>query len=150
MATVTSAVGKLLDALVDALMARPGLVGVQVTSGWVGGDTDARETIQLTGARSDQRWGALGNRRREEDISVEGVVFVVSPGKGESAIRAARNRALGLLAEIEDALRTDPTVALAVKAAQLSSVQLDQGATTAGRWCQIDIVIDATADLRSA
>ena len=91
---------------------------VQVASGYLGDDSDRHETIQLIGATSaSQRWGALGNRRREEEYTLAGVVYVLEAGKSEPAIKDVRDRAFELLAEIEDFLRLDPTIGNTVKVA---------------------------------
>lgn len=149
MATVTSIAHTYMVALADALTARPGLDGVQVATGWLGGDS-ARESIQFTAVRGTQQWGMLSNRRRNEEFVIEATIWAVEPGKGEDVIRTVRARALALLAEIEDELRVDPTVGNVAQVSQVTFYNLDQGATTAGRGCQIEFEITVNKDLRSS
>lgn len=150
MATVTSVAHAFMVALADTLALRANLAGVQIATGWLGGDSDARESIQLTAVRAEQRWGMVGNRRRDEEFTVEGTIWVTRAGKNEPVIREARERAFALLAEIEDCLRVDPTVGNIAKGSQVSAYDLDQGATTDGRWCQVELEILVNKDLRSS
>lgn len=150
MATVTSVVDAFMVALADKLALRANLAGVQIATGWLGGDSAAMESIQLTAARAEQRWGMVGNRRRDEEFTVEATIWVTRAGKNETVIREVRARAFALLAEIEDCLRVDPTVDNTVRVAQVSTYDMDQGATTAGRWCQLDFEILVNRDLRSS
>lgn len=111
MATTTSKIAAVEDALVAALKLRPGLAGVQVDIGPLG-DENAREHIQIgvgvgASVSVQQEWGALGNRQRDESGVIHGEIYVKKPGAGASAIRAARDRAWELLAEVEEQLRDD-------------------------------------------
>ena len=104
MATVTSTIDAAMIAFVDGMLARANIIadGVQVSSGYLGGDTAAKESIQLTDVPSaEQKWGMLGNRRRDEEYTLNGLIWVVKAGKNEAVIREARARAFALLAEIE-------------------------------------------------
>lgn len=150
MATVTSIAHAYMVALADALALRTGLFGVQIATGWLGGDSAARESIQFTAVRGTQQWGMLSNRRRNEEFVIEAGIWVVEPGKGEDVIRTVRARALALLAEIEDELRVDPTVGNVAQVSQVTSYNLDQGGNTSGRWCQIEFEITVNKDLRSS
>lgn len=122
MATVTTKAALVEDAFIAQLKARPGLAGVQVEVGPLGNDTDAVEYIQTTGEpaplSSSQVWGAIGNRRKDETVSIRGEIFVEKPGAGAAVLREARDRALELLAEVEGQLRDDPHIdGLVVKSA---------------------------------
>lgn len=150
MATITSIADAYMVALADALALRTGLDGVQIATGWLGGDAAARESIQFTAVRGTQQWGMLSNRRRNEEFVIEATIWVVNPGKNEDVIRSARARAIALLAEIEDELRVDPTVGNVAQVSQVTAYDLDQGANTAGRWCQIEFEITVNKDLRSS
>lgn len=153
MATVTSTVHAAMNAFVDGMLLRSTIAGdkVQVTSGYMGADSDAKESIQLTQwTPATQSWSMLGNRRREEEYTLAGLVWVMRPGKNEDVIREVRERAFELLAEIEDFLRLDPTIDGTTKVSELSAYPGDQGATPDGRWCQIDFEILCKKDLRSS
>lgn len=150
MATVTSVVDAFMVALTDKLALRSGLEGVQVASAWLGGDAAADESIQLDGARAEQAWGALGNKRRDEEFTVDGMIWVRVAGKDEPIIRETRGRAFELLAEVEDCLRVDPGVNGTVKVCGVATYELEQGANTDGRWCQLNFEIRCEKDLRSS
>jgi hypothetical protein len=128
MATVTTKAGQVEDALVAQLQARVGLAGVQVDIGPLG-DSSARgewiqfgvgESAALSGA---QEWGSLGNKRKDERVSITGRVFVASSGTGTNRLRDARDRALELMAEVEEQLRDDPKIDGLVVQAALTSWQ---------------------------
>lgn len=75
---------------------------------------------------------------------------MLKAGKNETVIRLARARAFELLAEVEDFLRLDPTIASTTLVSELASYPLDQGANQEGRWAQIDFAIACKKDLRSS
>ena len=153
MATVTSSIPDAMDAFVDGMLLRANIISakVQVASGYLGGDSAAKESIQLTDVpAATQSWGMLGNRRRDEEYTINGLIWVVKAGKNETVIRSARDRAFALLAEIEDFLRLDPTIGSTTKVSELTAYPFDQGANAEGRWCQIDFSIACKKDLRSS
>src|SRR5690348_2486088 len=98
MATATK-IGAYLDALVASLAARSGLVGVSVTSGWIGPDGGLR-SIQFTDAHLDYDWSSSGRRRYRETAIITGFIWVEYPGAGEAAIKASRDSAEALLDEV--------------------------------------------------
>jgi len=153
MATITSTIHAAMNAFVDGMLARANIIsaGVQVASAYLGGDTARFESIQLTDAPdAQQSWGMLGNRRRDEEYTLHGVIWVFRAGKGEAVIRDVRARAFELLAEIEDFLRVDPSIGGTTKVSELSRYPLDQGANEEGRWAQIDFDVLCKKDLRSS
>lgn len=147
--TTTSVVHTWLNAFADVLSARAGLAGVLITTGYVS-DVGTRDAIQIGDSiDGEQKWGLLGNRRRDEEFRVGGVIWVKRPGQGETVIRDVRGRAFALLAEIETALRTDPAVSAVAKVSAVTRYECDQGATSDGRWCQIDFEVSTRKDLPS-
>lgn len=152
MTTTTSTIHAAMNAFVDGMLARANIVagGVQVTSGFLGQDQARHESIQLFEVRNaEQSWGMLGNRRRNEEYTIVGGIGVRRAGKNEDVIRAVRERAFELLAEIEDFLRVDPTIGNTTRVSELSRYPVQQGADSEGRWCQIDFEITCNKDLRS-
>lgn len=140
-----------MNAFVDGLASRAGLFGVQVSSGYLGADSDAYESIQLVDVSpANQQWSMIGNKRRDEEYTLQGIIWVVQAGKGETVIRAARDRVFALLAEIEDFLRVDPTIGSTTRVSELSAYPLEQGANDRGRWCQISFEVSCKKDLRSS
>lgn len=151
MATITSTIHAAMNAFVDGLALRGGLSGVQISSAPLGADSARFESIQLTDVPdADQKWGMLGNRRRDEHYTLNGLIWVFGAGKTETDIRTVRARAIELLAEIEDFLRTDPSIGGTTKVSELSRYPMEQGANAEGRWCQIDFEISCEKDLRSS
>lgn len=142
----TSAVPAFLDALRTRLLARPGLAGVQVATGPLAEDT-ALESIQVFRVDTDQVWAALGGRSREETGTMTGAIWIVAPGADEPAIKAARDRAYALLAELESDLRADPSVNGTVRVAQLASADLTQGLNDNGRVAQVTFTVNLEARL---
>lgn len=150
MATHTSTVPAVLDALKTLLDARAGLAGVTVTTA-PSGEPVPMESIQFFGTNGDQAWAALGNRRRRETYTIRGGIFIIKGGAGADVWDAARERAYALLAELEDAIRVSPTLDLADRVIiQLTRADLDQGAQDNGRWAALDIDLGVTAELVSS
>jgi len=153
MATVTSTIHAAMNAFADGMLARANIISakVQVSTGYLGGDSAAKESIQLTDVTpATQEWGLIGNRRRNEEYTLNGLIWVLKAGKNETVIRLARARAFELLAEVEDFLRLDPTIASTTLVSELASYPLDQGANQEGRWAQVDFAIACKKDLRSS
>jgi hypothetical protein len=153
MATVTSTIHAAMNAFGDGMLARANIISakVQVSTGYLGGDSAAKESIQLTDVTpATQEWGLIGNRRRNEEYTLNGLIWVLKAGKNETVIRLARARAFELLAEVEDFLRLDPTIASTTLVSELASYPLDQGANQEGRWAQVDFAIACKKDLRSS
>jgi hypothetical protein len=112
----TSRVPDVIDALVAAFKAAPGLAGVKVFDGppvtgsplkaavFVGydGDPDEQEGLAV---EFSQEWASIGQRARDEAFTVTCAVLAWS---GATAVRAVRERAFELLAAVEDALRAAP------------------------------------------
>lgn len=149
MATTTSTVPALLTALKAALDVRAGLAGVVVTTA-PSGEPLPYESIQWFGTNEDQSWAALGNRRRSETYTLRGGIFCQQRGGGDTVWDAVRTRAYAILAELEDELRTNPTLGLGSRVvAQLVSANLDQGAQDNGRWAALDLAVAVSAELVS-
>lgn len=140
----TSTASAFMAALVDALLLRPALEGMQITSAPMG-EYSALESIQLDDAVAPQEAAQLGNQRRREDYTVNGEIWIVKPGADEPVIREARDRAYAIAGEIERALRDDPAMGATVHVAQYAGADLAQGIHPDGRWAQLDFRIAVTA-----
>lgn len=152
MATTTSKLDAAINWLADTLADRAGLAGVQIATGWLGADTSGVETIQILDGLARQQWGGIGRLSREEELEIRLVIFVRKPGGADSVIRATRARAFALLAEIEDAIRaTAAAVSFGgiVRKAQVTDIELEQGANSADRWAQLNVTIEADKRLIS-
>ncbi|TXH55735.1 MAG: hypothetical protein E6Q97_08225 [Desulfurellales bacterium] len=152
MATTTSKLDAAINWLADTLAARAGLAGVQIATGWLGGDTSGRESIQILDGLANQSWGGIGRLSREEELELRLVIFVKRPGGNDSIIRTTRARAFELLAEIEDAIRaTAAAVSFGglLRKSQITQIELEQGANPNERWAQLNVTIEADKRLVS-
>lgn len=139
----TSSVHDFKCALADALMARAGLAGVQVLSAPEFQDI-RNESIQLHDAAGDQEWYAIGRMSREESYAVDGMVWALRPGAGETINRAVRGRAFDLFAEVEACLWADPTMGGVDRVAEIGHLDVAEGANPNGRVCRIDFTVKVT------
>lgn len=152
MAVTTSKVADIEDALITQLQAREGLEGVQVDIGPLGDQSARGEYIQLGvgiggGVSVQQVWGALGNRRRDETGTIRGEIYVERPGAGAAVIRAARDRAWELLAEVEAQLREDPKINNLARVAAMQASEETRGIGPGNRQSVIQFTIEYEATL---
>lgn len=128
-------------ALVALLQARAGLSGVQIGYGMPPGALQ-REHILLGPVDATQEYRALGTTRKFEDYTVSVFISVTREGVQQ---QQADERALALLAEVEAALRTDPTVSNTVLTAQVSRYRLEPLASESTREARITLEIETRA-----
>jgi hypothetical protein len=140
------------DALVDALQAREDLEGVQVDIGPLGDYTAKRESVQFFGCRAEEEWAALGNARRDETLTLKGMLFVDVPGGSvNQAVRTASARAWELRNIVAAQLRSDPKVGGTVYAAGIVRSEERRGLNPDGsRRSTIEFEIQARATLPRA
>lgn len=113
----TSRAPAFIDALVALFRAEPGLADAKVldgpelgadsafevvTVGWDGDDEGDGQAVEST-----QEWAGLGAHAKDEVLAVTCAAIAWS---GKSDIRPVRVRAYELLAAVEDALRSDPSL----------------------------------------
>lgn len=113
----TSRVPDLIDALVTALQASPGLSDVQVVDGplvtdsaaqeWVFVGYDGDEEGDFVTATAQQEWAGIGAKKKNEDITLTGAVLVQ---RGSTQVRPCRIRTYEVLAAVESVLRADPSL----------------------------------------
>lgn len=139
--TTTSSIHAFKNALVDGLLARAGLAGVQVVSAPLTSKDAARESIQLGDVDGEQEWSALGKLAREERYTVDVMVWVIRPGGDEGVVRDVRGRAFAIFAEVEDFLRADPTVFSVARVSAIRRPEVTEGANPEGRVCRIDFQV---------
>lgn len=100
--------------LVTAL--RAGLPGVQVEYAWPGPNTES-ECVYLDRVEGTVSYPALmaGRKMRQEDYTVDVVIWVHQPDTSPLAFQECESRAFQLRAAIEDALAADPGFSSASK-----------------------------------
>jgi hypothetical protein len=138
----TSKVNTFLVALKAMLEAREGLSGVGVFTAHPG-DELPREAIVVDRVTTDQSWAALGRQRREEGFTTYLILHIEKAGAGEGVATDVRERVYAIKAEVEDALRADPTVSETVRVADYARDELRQGTGDRARWAQLEAQIDA-------
>ncbi len=110
----------------------------------------ADDLVAVMGVTADQEPGPMrvGPRHREETLRLT-VVVSTFRGGGPEVQPLATAQAYALLAELEDALATDPTLSGTVRWAQIESYELaeadDPDVLAAGRVAEISAVVMATA-----
>jgi hypothetical protein len=104
-------IDKLVALFATAVTPVPVYDGPQVGSGWpeqwvvVGGDGPVDE--EEDAGRVVQSWNGLGAKTRTEDLTIP-CALGSSTGASDTSMKARRDAALALLAQIETALRADP------------------------------------------
>lgn len=138
-----------IDALKTAIEARANIVAdkVKVFSADPGDAAPANEYIALLNIEGAQAYATWGTNTREDDYQIIGGVFARKPGAGETPIKAARDRAGALLAEVEAALRGSPNLGGVVMLAQMRDFELHQLAISQGRVAIIDFQVGVRARL---
>lgn len=137
MTVETTRIGALKDAICDRLRTWPALAGVEVYSAEVP-LSNANEYIHFIGEDLiEQAWAAIGKYSRDEDITLEGAIYVKRAGKkdSEEQIREARTRCVFLMGEIEKSFTGttgDPTVGQVVRSAMARPVELHEMAHSDG------------------
>lgn len=132
----TACVGTVLDAIRAALILRTGLEGVKVFSGPVSEKDAGLECIAFGNGRLNEEAMAMqGNRW--EIWSIGGEVRIVKSWVGdiEPTIKATRDRALAILAEIET--HVNDTYTGGLPDVELTSGEIEQSFNPEGRVCSI-------------
>jgi hypothetical protein len=138
----TSSIPAFFDALKALLDVRAGIVGpplVAVATGDLAADTPPEAIILAGAAGPRENVGLRGPQgiSQDQNVTVRGAIWIVKPGQGESIIKAARDRAYALLGELEQQLKSTPTVSGTCQYATVTGDILEQGLNDAGRWAQI-------------
>lgn len=146
MATTTT-IPAFLDAFREQLIARPGLLDVNVWTAEMPEPDCGPKNIQFISAEADEEWGALGACRRNDAYSVHGFIRVIVPGAGEETIKEARDEVFRIYAELDAQLMSDKRVSETVQSARVKSLSMDALATTDGRACAIVFQLEVKAQL---
>jgi hypothetical protein len=141
-----------MDAIVDRLRARDELEGVPIE----GGPSAERgvEGIELWNADDEQETRTTG-RRKMSSVSIQGQCWAIRAGSGEATVRAARDRAFALAAQIEKMLRestqgmqiNSEAGAATCREAHITTLRLRQGVAPSEQIATLDFVIVAKVEL---
>ena len=153
MATVTSQVRSIITDLHTLLEARAGLAGVTIFR--YGPSPRAldglREHIVIaTRVSGTQTFPAATNRLKYDEFTLYGVVYVEQPGAGDEVADDAHERAEALLAEIEDAIRADPSLGRANTEVQIGGYEHTYAADDEGRMHALAFELDCRARMFSS
>ena len=104
------------------------------------------EFIVLTSITSGrQSWGSIGTQRRNEAYDINGTARVWAGGDGQAPLR---QRAFDLLALVESAVDTDPTVSNSVNGVvQFQAGDVRFGVQDTGRYCEVDFSLSVATQL---
>lgn len=147
-----SSIPAVIDALVSVLSARAALQApdVLISDGTPSRALAQTRLIQIGGhgeptVTGDQHPAELGGMRREEDYTVR---LYCSAETGGAVQKTSRDQAFALLAEVENALRTDATLGAVVRYAEISggitATQTSPDEAAAGRWCEVAFDVHVT------
>jgi hypothetical protein len=102
----------------------------------IGGTEDPEDD----GSSFDQSWNGLGKRTKDEAGEITCAVLV---GTGDDEVKAARDRALAILGEVEAAVRNDPSLGgvLVGGWAHVSGGRHVQRLTTEGLYVRITFTV---------
>jgi len=146
--STSSSLGSFLTALRDALGNRLGLTGVRIFTGPVGEQDIGQENIVFAVEETsvDQDFPTAGQREAFESYEVEGRIWIVKPGGGESVIAAARERALELLAEVQSECTGNMTMGGSVRSLLLTSFRLTQLPLDGARDCRVSFTVEVKSN----
>lgn len=150
----TSVVGAVIDALVTALTT----AGINVVDGPAVNAADTGTDTLYIGwdgteegsdaASTDQEWAGLGNRARDENLTI---TCYAEATRGDTTLKPTRDAALAVVAAVETALRSDPQLGGALTGpshAQFGAIdRLAQPQTPAGSRCGVVFTVTAFARL---
>lgn len=152
MTTVVSAVAQAQVSIREALRSRPGLDGVYIGSAWSGAEQLGRNWIVI-GMEIDGRqlYPAASIRYKEDRFAIHCLCETYEPGSSDDAIDSALDRVISWYGEVQDYLRTTPTLDIGAKVllAELGAYSIDQGYNSEGRAVQMRFDIDVHTRLIS-
>lgn len=129
-------------ALATALRARQALHDVQITYG-APLPAPAREFLWLADVEGEQEPAALGAQRREESYLLTVIANVLREGQNQ---QAATERAFEIVAELEDELRNDGSLASTVRFAQVAGpFRLEEMSSDTARAAQVTVTVAVRA-----
>jgi hypothetical protein len=145
-----SSVPNVFDELTAQLEAREGLADVNILSAYLD-DTQRRDALMLIDVEADQEWGALGNRRIDEDYVIRGAIWIYRRGSDDKvAMKAARDRAYAVFGELVEQVRGDPRINQTVRQSIPSVGNLTQWYDSETRLAILEFEIHVKNELRLA
>ena len=143
---INSQIKVLRDNLKTQLSARAALSGVSIFKFPPADEAPKTEMIFIADGSSSMDFEAFGSVY-EENLDMTVFTYALKPGAGDSVAAAARDRALELAQEVIDELADDSTINGAVLVSRVRSFTEENGLSDEGRFCQIEIQVEAEAIL---
>lgn len=138
-----------IDALKAKLDAR--LPGAQVTSAPIDpGKATEPDLVMIVGTTMTEAFVAHSNRRVDEEYTVSLEFASMRPGADESVMVEVRGAVQGMLAELEDELRSNFTMDGLVLWSRIATVDITQGFGDNGRICVLSVTIAVRARLAAS
>lgn len=139
--TVRSALDTLISAQLSGINVFSFMPGDKAFEGAAGYEFVALGDV-LSGTQDHLSFGGS----REETFTMQGIVFVAKSGTGDAQSAAAEDRALVVLAGVENALRGDDTPG-SVFHGEIAGYQVRNGTGDARAWSQVEFEIDIVAHI---
>ena len=147
---INSSAPTYMDTLKSVLETRPALSDVVIRTGPIH-DSRGRDSLEIIAVDAENTWGALGNKKIDEDYLIEAVIWGYARGvDDESAIKNARDGAFLIFDEMLEAIRDDPRMNNSVRQSIAGAYKLEQGWTSEHRVARLDVEIHITNGLRSS
>lgn len=147
-----------LDAFRAKLLLRSELAGVNIYTGPVDDLSIGEEALvfAVDETEGELEYKTLPHAEAFESYDVEGRIWIVVAGAGETAIKAARDRAFVLFAEVASELKADnvstagTVTALGVSDARITEWTLKQIVVDGGRDARITFNVEVRAEFTPA
>ena len=143
---INSQIKVLRDNLKTQLSARAGLSGVDIFKFPPADGAPKTEFIFFGDASSSMDFETFG-KQYSEDLDLTVFTYCLKAGAGDTVAGSARDRALALAQEVIDELADDSTINGAVLVSRVRNLTEENGLSHEGRFCQIEIQIEAEAIL---
>jgi len=143
---INSQIKVLRDNLKTQLSSRGALSGVQIFKFPPVDGAPKTEFIFFGDASSSMDFETFG-KQYSEDLDLTVFTYALKAGAGDSVAGLARDRALELAQEVIDQLADDSTINGAVLVSKVRSFTEENGVSDDGRFCQIEMQIEAEAIL---
>lgn len=147
MAATITTFAEFLDSYRELLIARPGLIDVNVFTGDMPSPDSGLESIQFIHVEQAEAATAHGNCRREEEYTVSGVIWIERPDAGEEVIKEARDRAVAIYREMALQILETKHIGGAHITAWMKALQSASIPSSTGRICWINFEIRVKAQL---
>jgi hypothetical protein len=144
---INSKIKLLRDNLKTQLSGRAGLSGVDIFKFPPADGAPKTEFVFFGDASSSIDFETFG-KTYSEDLDLSVFTYCLKAGAGDTIASSARDRALELAQEVIDELADDSTINGTVLVSKVRSFTEENGLSDEGRFCQIEIQVEAEAILQ--